>query len=100
MKNSLFKSVGTITLGFCMVLMAIGCMPFATVRAGSPIENPMKYMVMALEDVELPSATSVYNLNTSYDSFTYDEDSSGSNNCVMVTEEDLDYDEYGLHLRY
>ena len=95
MKNSLFKSVGAITLGFCMVLTAIGCMPFATVRAGSPINNPMAYMVMALEDVELPSATSVYNLNTSYDSFTYDEDSSGPNNCVMVTKEDLDYDESG-----
>ena len=95
MKNSLFKSVGAITLGFCMVLTAIGCIPFATVRAGSPIENPMEYMVMALEDVELPSATSVYNLNTSYDSFTYDEDSSDPNICVMVTEEDLDYDESG-----
>ena len=95
MKNSLFKSVGAITLGFCMVLTAIGCMPFATVRAGSPIENPMGYMVMASENVELPSATSVYNLNTSYDSFTYDEDFSGPNNCVKVTEEDLNYDESG-----
>ncbi len=95
MKNNLFKSVGAIPLGFCMVLTAIGCMPFATVRAGSPIENPMGYMVMASENVELPSAISVYNLNTSYDSFTYDEDSSGPNNCVMVTEEDLNYDESG-----